>query len=256
MTDLAIDLAHDLAGVADIPEKLGALLHYDPHVEANVDIGTGASDYRPVVGSQTLDVLSQPTPSNQPTYGVSPTFASGRRTLQFSRAASQSLFNESMASLAVFNGVSPWTMCLTCTFDDVTKGGSFATIYPSGETTTYISPYNAAATPGQYAVRYRSTLDGLTTKTVAAPDAAVDGVPLWVIIDFDGVDTVGIQTAASGVRLTAGGGGDTNPTGLDSLSIGDGFLNVPGGELGDLAIFTELDAAGRAAMIAWMEARL
>lgn len=257
-TGLATNVATNLAGGAQLPETLGALLHYDPHVTANVDIGTGVSDYRPVVGSQTLDVLSNATGSKQPTYNTpSPTLASGRNTMTFDASALQSLFNTSMTSVSVLDSENPWTMCANVVYVDVTLGGAIASVWQQASNLNYVTYYNyAGVNAGRLAGRYRSTAAFFENLNVAT-DRFVNATPAWAIIDFDGDNSVSVQKKG-GARRTTTGANTVTGVALDSLSLG-GYVSQGhfDGEIGDYALFDrKLDATDRAAMITWLDGRL
>ncbi len=253
MTDLAIDLAHDLAGVADIPEKLGALLHYDPHVEANVDIGTGVSDFRPVVGSQELDVLSQPTPSEQPTYNAPGSFASGRNTITIDRAAAQKLENTAMASLAALDSPAEWTVCLVAKTNGAPAG--FESLVGITDTSSSLNNIITYVPSGlRPSLRYRDTA-ALVSAVSSLPAVGASEV-FWVIADYDGADTITIQTSTS-TRLSVSGASVVATAVFDSLRYGGSSLGGSNMEQGDLALWArKLGTADRAATIAWLDGRL
>jgi hypothetical protein len=241
----------------DLPHELEAMIWLDPGDTDYVTLNGGdVSELKPKIGAGM--VVSQPTASQQPLYNTpSPTFASGRNSMTFDRSANQELTNLlSSPLIASLNGVSPWTLCVVASYVDVSLGGTAFAIYDVDEGLAYISPYEP--TTGRVQARYSSALDGLTFAQNHPAELVQNGVPCWMMMRFDGVDTIGIETSYSTGEDTATGAGDTSPVGLDALSIGRlPALGGHEGEVGDFVAFDRnLNATDRAAMITWLESRL
>lgn len=236
------------------PARLGALLHYDPGLPANVDIGAGGiSDFRPALGSPTLDVLSQPTPAMQPTYNTPGTFASGRNTISMNRAAAQVLKNTAMASLGVLDSPSPWTICCVGRVNGVPVG--YQTLAAVGDTSSALMNILTYTQAGlRPTTRYR---DLVGIKESVSPIPALPlGTIFWTIGDYDGVDTMTMQNSTGGMATTLGAAAIAAAV-FDSLTYGGGPFGNSDMEQGDLVLFSrKLNVADRAEMVAFLAGRL